>query len=112
ALLREELAHRLVRVGGLHQLDVAGSQRQDRGLEAELLRLAALVHAEAEELRVALDRGLEVADAHADLRGGAAQLLHQPLSEPTTLTNDTHSPGAPPRLWVSASLRPRSMLLI
>ena len=33
-------------------------------------------------------------------------------SEPTTLTNDTHSPGAPPRLCVSASLRPRSMLAI
>src|SRR5262249_49944684 len=33
-------------------------------------------------------------------------------SDPTTLTNDTHSPGAPPRLWVSASFRPRSTLLI
>src|SRR5262249_39739231 len=72
----------------------------------------ALVHDEPEELGESLDRGLEIADHDADLDGVAEQLLHALFSDPTTLTNDTHSPGAPPRLWVSASLRPRSTLLI
>src|SRR2546428_8823920 len=50
AFLREEFPDRLVRVRGLHQLDVAGAERQDRVLEPELLRLAARVHGETEEL--------------------------------------------------------------
>src|SRR5437762_3600219 len=112
AFLREELAHRLGRVGRLHQLDVAGAERKDRVLEAEFLRLAPLVDGEAEQLGVALDRGLEVAHDHADLDRIADVLLHALFSEPTTPTKETHSPGAPPRLWVRASLRPRATLWI
>src|SRR5215207_6823531 len=112
ALLRKELADGLGGIGGLHQLDVALAERQDRVLEAELLRLAALVHGEPEEFGVARDRGVQIAHDHADLDSIAQDLLHQLFSEPTTPTNDTHSPGAPPRLWVSASLRPRATLAI
>ena len=33
-------------------------------------------------------------------------------SEPTTLTKLTHSPGPPPRLWVSPRVRPPSVTLL
>src|SRR5262249_58657061 len=60
AVLGQEAADRLVRIGRLQELDVADARRQDRILEAELLRLAAVMHRQAEEAREALDRGLDV----------------------------------------------------
>src|SRR5262249_9055905 len=60
AVLGQEAADRLVQIGRLQELDVADARRQDRILEAELLRLAAVMHRQAEEAREALDRGLDV----------------------------------------------------
>src|ERR1700756_2505053 len=53
AVPREEAPRGLVGVRRLQQLDVANPRRQDRVLEAELLRLSTVVHHEAEEPRVA-----------------------------------------------------------
>src|SRR5262249_46173566 len=60
AVLGQEAADRLVRIGRLQELDVADARRQDRVLEAELLRLAAVVHLQAEESREPLDRSLDI----------------------------------------------------
>src|SRR5262245_2747438 len=60
AVLGQEAADRLVRIGRLQELDVADARRQDRILEAELLRLAAVMHRQAAESRVPLDRRLDV----------------------------------------------------
>src|SRR5574341_298656 len=60
AVAGEEAADRRRRIRRLEQLDVADPGGQDRVLEAELLRLRAAVDGQAEEPRVARDRGLQV----------------------------------------------------
>src|ERR1700682_5348501 len=71
AVLGEELADRLSRVGRLEQLDVSDARGQDRIEEAELLGLPPLVYFQAKELRVALDGRLQI--PHDD-----GQLYHVP----------------------------------
>src|SRR5713226_8119399 len=71
AVLGEELADRLARVGGLEQLDVPDARGQDRVEEAEPLGLPARVHLVAEELLVALDGRFQI--PHDD-----GQLYHVP----------------------------------
>ena len=67
AALGEKSSDGLVRIGGLQQLDVADARRQDRVLEAEALRRVAPVHGEAEELREARRRRVQVAHDHRQL---------------------------------------------
>jgi hypothetical protein len=64
AVLGQEAADRLVRIGRLQELDVTDTRRQDRVLESELLGLRAMMDLQAEEPGEALDRGLDV--AHED----------------------------------------------
>jgi hypothetical protein len=71
----EELPDGLLRIGRLEQLDVADARRQDRVQEAELLRLSALVHLEAEEARVPLDRLVHVLHHHRQLDDVAKHAL-------------------------------------
>src|SRR3989441_11995070 len=61
AVLGEEAADRLVRIGRLQELDVADPRRQDRVLESELLGLRSVMYFQSEEAGEALDRGVEIA---------------------------------------------------
>src|SRR5678815_2438066 len=75
AVLREELADGLARIGRLEQLDVPDARRQDGVQEAEFLRLPARVHLEAEEPRVSLDRFVHVLHHHRQLYDVAKHAL-------------------------------------
>src|SRR6266851_2133383 len=99
---REEAAHCLGRVRGLEQLDVADPRRQDRILEAELVRLAAVMHGEAEQAGVALHRRVQVPHDHRQLYDVAkhdsppltGSLCRFPLGR---LACDTDTGGSIPR---------------
>jgi hypothetical protein len=60
AALLEEAPHGLRGIGRLQQLDVSDSDRQDRVLEPELLRLGSPIDFQPEQPGEALDRRLEV----------------------------------------------------